>query len=121
MVPVFYTIEYRKRCIPHAHILLFLHNDDKHPTTTKIDKIISAKISDLNKEPLVYDAIKQHMVHSPCGSINSRPSCLIENKCVKHFPKKFFSQTIVDNDGFPIYRRRNNGIFVERNRVKLDN
>ena len=46
---------------------------------------------------------------------------MIENKCVKHFPKKFCSQTTVDNDGFPIYRRRNNGIFVERNGVKLDN
>ena len=46
---------------------------------------------------------------------------MIENKCVKHFPKKFFSQTTVDNDGFPVYRRRNNGIYVERNEVKLDN
>ena len=46
---------------------------------------------------------------------------MIENKCVKHFPKKFCFQTTVDNDGFPIYRRRNNGIFVERKGVKLDN
>ena len=121
MVPVVYTVEYQKRGQPHAHILLFLHNDDKYPTATETDKIILAKISDLNKEPLAYDAVKQYMVHSPCGSINSMSSCMIENKCVKHFPKKFCSQTTVDNDGFPIYRRRNNGIFVERNGVKLDN
>lgn len=101
--------------------MLFLHNDDKHPTATEIDRIISAKIPDLIKELLAYDAVKQCMVHGPCGSINSRPSCMIENKCVKHFPKKFCSQTIVDNDGFPIYRRRYNGIFVERNGVKLNN
>ena len=121
MVLVLYTVEYQKRGLPHAHILLFLHNDDKHPTVAEIDKIISAKIPDLNKEPLAYDAVKKYMVYSPCGSINSMSSCMIENKCVKHFPKKFCSQTIVDNDGFPIYKRRNNGIFVERNGVKLDN
>ena len=121
MVPVVYTVEYQKRGLPHAHILFFLHNDDKHPTATEIDKIISAKIPNLNKEPLAYDAVKQYMVHSPCGSINSRTSYMIENKCVKHFPMKFCSQTTVDNDGFPIYRRRNNGIFVERNGVKHDN
>ena len=46
---------------------------------------------------------------------------MIENKCVKHFPKKFCSQITVDNDGYPVYRRRNNGIYVERNEVKLDN
>ena len=121
MVPVVYIVKYQKRGLPYAHILLFLHNDEKHPTTAEIDKIILVEIRDLNKEPLAYDAVKQYMVHGPCGSINSRASCMIENKCVKHFPKKFCSQTIVDNDGFPIYRRRNNGIYVERNEVKLDN
>ena len=74
MVPVVYTVEYQKRGLPHAHILLFIHNNDKHPTATEIDKIISAKIPDLNKEPLAYDAVKQYMVHGPCGSINPRAS-----------------------------------------------
>ena len=46
---------------------------------------------------------------------------MIENKCVKHFPKKCCFQTTVNNDGFPIYRRRNNEILVERNGVRLDN
>ena len=74
MVPVVYTVEYQKRGLPHAHILLFLHNNDKHPIAAEIDKIISAKIPDLNKEPLAYDAVKQYMVHGPCGSINPRAS-----------------------------------------------
>ena len=118
---VVYIVEYQNRGLPHAHILLFLHHDDKHPTTVEIDRIISAEILDLNEETLVYEAVKQYMVHGPCGSINSGAGCMIENKCTKHFPKKFCLQTIVDEDGFPIYRRRNNGRFVERNEVKLDN
>ncbi|KAK4594131.1 hypothetical protein RGQ29_017994 [Quercus rubra] len=121
VIAVVYTVEYQKRGLPHAHILLFLHHDDKHPTAAEIDRIISAEIPDLNKEPLAYEAVKQYMVHGPCGSINSRASCMIENNCSKHFPKKFCPQTTVDEDGFPIYRRRNNGRFVERNEVKLDN
>ena len=52
MVPVVYTVEYQKRGPPHAHILLFLHNNEKHPIAVEIDKI-SAEILDLNKEPLV--------------------------------------------------------------------
>ncbi|KAK4566259.1 hypothetical protein RGQ29_002484 [Quercus rubra] len=118
---VVYTVEYQKRGLPHAHILLFLHHDDKHPTAAEINRIISAEISDLNEEPLVYEAVKQYMVHGPRSSINSRAGCMIENKCTKRFPKKFCLQTTVDEDGFPIYRRRNNGRFVEGNEVKLDN
>ena len=72
MVPVVYTVEYQKRGLPHAHILLFQHNNNKHPIAAEIDKIISAKIPDLNKEPLAYDAVKQYMVHGPCGFINPR-------------------------------------------------
>ncbi|KAK4562376.1 hypothetical protein RGQ29_005026 [Quercus rubra] len=121
VIAVVYTVEYQKRGLPHAHILLFLHHDDKHPTVAEIDRIISAEIPYLNKEPLAYEAVKQYMVHGPCGSINSRASCMIENKCSTHFPKKFCPQTTVDEDGFPIYKRRNNGRFVERNEVKLDN
>ena len=70
MVPVVYTVEYQKRGLPHAHILLFLHNDDKHPIAAEIDNIISAEILDLNKEPLTYNDVKQYMVHGPYGSVN---------------------------------------------------
>jgi hypothetical protein len=118
---VVYTIEYQKRGLPHAHILLFLHPDDKHPTPIEIDRIISAEIPNWNKDPQAYTAVKQYMVHGPCGSINPSASCMIDNRCSKHFPKKFYSETTIDEDGFAIYRRKNNGRFVERNSVKLDN
>uniref|UniRef100_A0A7N2MG30 ATP-dependent DNA helicase n=1 Tax=Quercus lobata TaxID=97700 RepID=A0A7N2MG30_QUELO len=121
VIAVVYTVEYQKRGLPHAHILLFLHHDDKHPTAAEIDRIISAEIPDLNEEPLAYETVKQYMVHGPYGSINSRAGCMIDNKCTKHFLKKFCLQTTIDEDGFPIYRRRNNGRFVERNEAKLDN
>ncbi|XP_050290504.1 uncharacterized protein LOC126728763 [Quercus robur] len=80
VITVVYTVEYQKRGLPHAHILLFLHHDDKHPTAAEIDRIISAEIPDFNEEPLLYEAVKQYMVHGPCGSINSRASYTDEVK-----------------------------------------
>jgi hypothetical protein len=58
----------------------------------------------LNKDPQAYDVVKQFMVHGPCGSINPNSSCMIGSKCSKHFPKRFYSETTIDEDGFPIYK-----------------
>lgn len=44
-----------------------------------------------------------------------------DGKCSKFYPKQFQQSTIVDHDGFPIYRRRNNGNVIEKNGVVLDN
>jgi hypothetical protein len=37
------------------------------------------------------------------------------------FPKKYSSETTIDEDGFPVYRWRNNGRFVDKNGIKFDN
>ena len=41
---VVYTVEFQKRELPHAHILLFLSNEDKQPPPRRIDEIISAAL-----------------------------------------------------------------------------
>ncbi|XP_058741130.1 uncharacterized protein LOC131613480 [Vicia villosa] len=41
-----YTIEFQKRGLPHAHILIFLYPSKKYPTPEDIDKIISAGVPD---------------------------------------------------------------------------
>ncbi|XP_072090419.1 uncharacterized protein [Arachis hypogaea] len=63
---VVYTIEFQKRGLPHAHILLFLHKDDKFPTAEDIDKIISAEIPDKELDPEYFEAVEKHMIHGPC-------------------------------------------------------
>jgi hypothetical protein len=42
-------------------------------------------------------------------------------RCSKWFPKKFQAKTIVDHDGYPVYRRRATGHTVVKNKVTLDN
>ncbi|XP_057247390.1 uncharacterized protein LOC130589407 [Beta vulgaris subsp. vulgaris] len=54
-------------------------------------------------------------------SSNTNAPCMDQKKCTKHFPKRFIDETKVDEEGYPVYRRRDNGISVEKNGVHLDN
>ncbi|XP_050256589.1 uncharacterized protein LOC126702031 [Quercus robur] len=121
VIAVNYTVEWQKRGLPHAHILLYLYPDDKHPMPADINKIISAEIPDKITNPGDYEVISQYMIHGPCGFANPKSPCMVDNKCRKHFPKKFYSDTVIDEDGYAIYRRRDNGMTVEKNGVMLDN
>jgi hypothetical protein len=118
---VVYTIEFQKRGLPHAHILLFLDPKDKCPTSEHIDNIIKVEIPDLHRDPIAYETVKLYMMHGPCGVDNLRSPCMKNDKCSKHFPKRYYEETTIDDDGFPNYRRWNNGRTVEKNGVLLDN
>ncbi|XP_052621047.1 uncharacterized protein LOC111921783 [Lactuca sativa] len=118
---VVYTVEFQKRGLPHAHICLFMHSDYKLPTIEHIDRVISAEIPNKENDPELYALVSEFMMHGPCGSDNPKCPCMIDKKCSKNFPKSFLENTSVDSDGYPIYRRRNDGSFVEKSGVRLDN
>lgn len=118
---VIYTVEFQKRGLPHAHICLFLSSSHKFPTATDVDRVISAEIPDKTKDPELYELVKQFMMHGPCGTDNPNCPCMVQRKCSKNFPKKYHDETSVDNDGYPVYRRRNTGNTIEKNGIKLDN
>ncbi|XP_028793347.1 uncharacterized protein LOC114749047 [Neltuma alba] len=116
-----YTIEFQKRGLPHAHIILFLDPSDKPNTPDDVDKMISAEIPDKERDPLLYDLVSNYMIHGPCGASNKRSPCMKNGKCSKYFPKKFVNQTSIDEEGYPTYRRRNDGKTVNRKGIPLDN
>ncbi|XP_074346805.1 uncharacterized protein LOC141685608 [Apium graveolens] len=109
VIACLYTIEFQKRGLPHAHILLFLHTSMKNPSPEYIDTIISAEIPDINIDHDGYNAVKKSMLHGPCGQVNASSPCMQHERCTKFFPKKFNDITTIGEDGFPIYRRRNTG------------
>ncbi|XP_045792116.1 uncharacterized protein LOC123886886 [Trifolium pratense] len=116
-----YTIEFQKRGLPHAHILLFLHPESKYPSPDDINKIISAEIPDPTSQKELYMLVKTHMIHGPCGRTHTESPCMREGRCSKYFPKKYQETTIVDQEGYPVYRRRSNGFTIERSGITMDN
>ena len=68
-----------------------------------------------------YTTESQFMMHGPCGQANISAPCMTKDGCLKHFPKKFCTETTTDQNGFPLYRRRDDHRYVEKNGVKLDN
>ena len=46
---------------------------------------------------------------------------MLNKKCTKYFPKKFVDNTNIDSEGYPVYRRRDNGIFVKKGESFVDN
>ncbi|XP_058807160.1 uncharacterized protein LOC131673286 [Phymastichus coffea] len=99
-----YTIEFQKRGLFHAHLLVTLHLHDKLKTPEQIDKHISAEISkDENLRKLVLD----HQLHGP----HTETSPCIQKgkvKCTKNYPKNFQEVTTFQNNGYPLYKRCNN-------------
>lgn len=61
------------------------------------------------------------MVHGPCGVGYLKSPCMQAGKCTKHFPKKFVNTTTIDKDGYPLYRRRDNGVAYLKGNFLVDN
>ncbi|KAI5435870.1 hypothetical protein KIW84_022338 [Lathyrus oleraceus] len=114
-----YTIEFQKRGLPHAHLLIFLHPSNKYLAPEYIDKIIFAEVPDPVKQPKLYGLVKNHMVHGSCGMANPKCSCMTNGRCSKYYPKKFQDVTLVHQDGYLAYRRRDNDFTIEKNGIML--
>ncbi|GJT50117.1 ATP-dependent DNA helicase PIF1-like protein [Tanacetum coccineum] len=61
------------------------------------------------------------MLHGPCGAKAKHAPCNNEGKCSKHFPKKFLAETIINEDGYPVYRRRDNKITPIKGKFTYNN
>ncbi|XP_074297082.1 uncharacterized protein LOC141627760 [Silene latifolia] len=118
---VVYTIEFQKRGLPHAHIVLFLHREDKFPTAADVDKIISAEIPDPTTDPVLHSVVCEYMLHGPCGKAKPSYPCMVGEKCSKYYPKPCTERTTVDGDGYPIYKRSKKGVTVIKDDVPLGN
>jgi hypothetical protein len=71
-----YTIEFQKRGLPHAHLLVFLAARDQAKLCTDYDKFCSAELPCKVAQPELYDLVVRHMMHGPCGpGVPHPPPC----------------------------------------------
>ena len=100
IVAFFYVIEWQKRGLPHAHIVLIPAPEHRCSTAADIDKYVSAEIPSATASPRLFELVTKSMIHGPCGAV-----CIKDGSCSKKFPKPVQAQTLVNVNGYPIYRR----------------
>lgn len=108
-----HVIEFQKRGLPHAHILLIVDEADKPRTEQDIDSIVSARIPEVRENDeqskLAYETVTTSMMHGPCGSQYPRSPCMKDGKCSKGYPRPFSEVTTSEDSGFPKYKRPSDG------------
>ncbi|GBO29827.1 hypothetical protein AVEN_154668-1 [Araneus ventricosus] len=84
-----YTIEFQKRRLPHAHILIVLRAADKFSTSEHIDKFVRAEIPSSIENLRLNEIVTKCLMHGPCGTDNPREPCMEAGQCKKMFPKDY--------------------------------
>ena len=120
-----HTIEWQKRGLPHMHALLWLQHSIQ---SADVDDVVCAEIPSAEDDPVLHDLVKKHMIHGPCGALNTSAPCMKDGKCSKGYPKPMVKHTQTDRDGYPLYRRRSRedgGSFtvlkIRNEEVEVDN
>ncbi|KAI9126438.1 hypothetical protein K1719_002859 [Acacia pycnantha] len=75
-----YTVEFQKRGLPHAHIILWLSESDKIRSSFEVDQLISVEIPDKLEDLELYELVGSYMVHGPCGRSSRSAPCMKDGK-----------------------------------------
>lgn len=86
-----YSIEWQKRGLPHARILISL---TEKISSNEIDDVILAEIPDEEEDPGLHKVVIKDMVHGPCGILNKNSLCMVDEKCSKRYPRALVAETI---------------------------
>ena len=107
-----YTKKYQKRGFLQRHMLFTLRQIDRPVTAQQIDNIVWAELPE--PDTLLYEIIKQNMMHGSCGNDDPSARCMLNGRCSKGFPEQFRNETIINENGFPLYRRRETLHYFEK-------
>ncbi|XP_058222040.1 uncharacterized protein LOC131332039 [Rhododendron vialii] len=103
-----YAVEFQKRGLPHVHLLIILKRPYKLNTADKFNAIISAEIPHREHQPHLYATVLKHMMHGPCGDLDKNRACMKDGECKYRYPRDYYAETTVSEDGYPIYWRCQN-------------
>ncbi|XVF49856.1 hypothetical protein PTKIN_Ptkin04bG0049700 [Pterospermum kingtungense] len=60
-----------------------------------VDRMISAEIPDPITAPIAHKVVLEFMIHGPYDSMKPNAPCMSKLGCLKHYPKKFQSHTVI--------------------------
>jgi hypothetical protein len=103
-----YRVEWQARGLPHVHMLIILEH--KILSERHIDSFISAEMPDAAADPELFELVTHHMLHPRCD-LNLSCGCRRdadgkECPCMRNYPKPMCRDTVIVQDGYPLYRRR---------------
>jgi len=84
-----FVIEFQKRGLPHAHILIFFAENCKPRAVKDVDHMINAEFLNLETNMLAHETVARCMMHGPCGVAFPNAPCMEDGKCKKQYPHKF--------------------------------
>ena len=98
-----YVIEFQKRGLPHAHILMIMVDQDDPKCPEQYDCAVTAEFHD---DPEVRQVQAKRMYHRCRKSCENDTGRGGKCGCTKGYPKPFRDHTSDGNDSYPEYRRR---------------
>nr|GEW23270.1 ATP-dependent DNA helicase PIF1-like [Tanacetum cinerariifolium] len=104
-----------------THIFCYGSKSTTDARKQQTDDIISAELPSLTVDPTGYKVVSDYMLRGPYGKDNRAAACNVEGKCSKHFPKPFYAETVIDQDGYPIYSPRDDKVSVKKGNFTFDN
>jgi hypothetical protein len=78
-----YVVEFQKRGLSHAHILIFFTEDCKPHMVEDVDHMINAELPNSETNKLAHETVVKCMMHGPCGVAFPNAPCMEKGKCKK--------------------------------------
>ena len=116
-----WRIEWQFRGWPHVHCMIILAK--KLLSAAQIDGIISAEIPDPVQHPELHQLVKEFMIHGPfCGCMQPPARCRLKDplQCRFRYSKARQESTVLCDNQFPLYRRRQRHTAVVKGHVISD-
>ncbi len=109
-----WTREYKKRGLPHIHLLLIFPRAQKVTNVDDIDQLVSTELSAIKNAEL-YETVTKCLLHGPCGPRYPNARCMVDGMCKKRYPREYSEATTQGEDGYAVYWRRNDGRTFQKN------
>jgi hypothetical protein len=75
-----YVIEFQKRGLLHAHILIFFAKDCKPHIVKDVNRMMSVELPNPEINRLAHEMIARCMMHGPCGVAFQNAPCMEDGK-----------------------------------------